>query len=271
MIDPKNEVRSPWIYETTPFEIVPGLYYVGTKGVSAHLFDTGDGLLLLDTTYQQTLYLLLESIRELGFNPRDIKWILHTHGHIDHFGGTRILQEKYGCKTYFPAADIPLLGERADLNWCEDLDLPFQPPYDTWFRVDQIVNDEDVFHFGNLTVKAIAAPGHTPGTMAYFFILPCGYRAAMHGGIGWNTLEARYIADHKLDGSWRQDYLHSLSRLKGLPVDIVLGNHPKQTRTFQKNAEKTENHNPFVDPKEWDQMLRELDDGIRQFYEKDPL
>lgn len=271
MITPDNEVRSPWLYDTPPFEIVPGLYYVGNTAVSAHLFDTGDGLLLLDSTYQQTLYLLLESIRTLGFNPKDIKWILHSHGHIDHFGGTRILQEKYGCKAYLPAADIPLLDERADLNYCEDMELPFQPPYDTWFQVDQAVNDEDLLHFGNITVKAIAAPGHTPGTMAYFFDLPCGYRAAMHGGIGWNTLQSQYIINHILDGSWRQDYLHSLSKLQGLPVDIVLGNHPEQSRTFQKKAEKTADFNPFIDSGEWDRMLQELDDGVREFYAKDPL
>ena len=271
MLTPDNEIRSPWMYETQPFEIVPGLYYVGNKAVSAHLFDTGEGLLLLDSTYQQTTYHLLESIRELGFRPNDIKWILHTHGHIDHFGGTRILQEKYNCKTYFPAVDMPLLSDRADLNWCADLGQPFTPPYDTWFEVDHQVHNDEVLQFGNITVEAVAAPGHTPGTMAYFFDLPCGYRAAMHGGIGWNTLESQYIQAHNLDGSWRLDYLNSLAKLRGIPVDIVLGNHPEQTRTYEKQAKITVEHNPFIDPDEWDGMLNELDIGVREFYAKDPL
>ena len=54
--------RTPWAYETAPFEIVPGVYYVGNKSVSCHLFDTGAGLLLLDTAYTETTYLLLESV-----------------------------------------------------------------------------------------------------------------------------------------------------------------------------------------------------------------
>ena len=41
--------RTPWAYATPPFELVPGVYYVGNKSVSSHLFDTGEGLLLLDT------------------------------------------------------------------------------------------------------------------------------------------------------------------------------------------------------------------------------
>ncbi|MBR4426408.1 MAG: MBL fold metallo-hydrolase, partial [Spirochaetales bacterium] len=84
-------IYSPWLYDTEPFNMAENIYYVGNKSVSSHLFDTGDGLLLLDTTYMQTAYLLLESIRKLGFNPNDIRWILHSHGHYDHFGGTRIL------------------------------------------------------------------------------------------------------------------------------------------------------------------------------------
>ena len=100
---------SPWLYDVKPFKIVDNLYYVGNKSVSSHLFDTGEGLLLLDTTYMETIYMVLESIRELGFDPKDLRWIVHSHGHIDRFGGTRILKEKYGCKTYFPDKDIPFL------------------------------------------------------------------------------------------------------------------------------------------------------------------
>ena len=99
-------MRSPWLWEVAPFRIADNLYYVGNTSVSSHLIDTGEGLLLLDTTYQQTGYMLLESIRKLGFDPADIRWILHSHGHIDHFGATRMLVEKYGCKTYLTSCNI---------------------------------------------------------------------------------------------------------------------------------------------------------------------
>ena len=271
MVKPDSVIRAPWNYDTAPFEIVKGLYYVGNKSVSSHLFDTGAGPLLLDTGYPNAAYLLLESIRELGFSPADIKWILHTHAHIDHFGATRYLKEKYSCETYMPARDIPLMDEKSDLNYCKELDYPYCPPHDTWFSVDNPVYDRDEITFGNLTVTARSAAGHTPGTMAYFFDMPCGYCAAMHGGVGWNTLESAYIKAHNLDGSWRKDYLHSLSALKGIPVDIVLGNHPKQSHTFAKQAAKTASHNPFINPSEWDLMLTNLENETLEFFERDPL
>ena len=53
--------RAPWKYDIAPFEIADRLYYVGNTSVSAHLFDTGQGLLLLDTTYAETGYLRKET------------------------------------------------------------------------------------------------------------------------------------------------------------------------------------------------------------------
>ena len=67
----------PWNYDVEPFRITNGLYYVGNKFLSSHLIDTGDGLILLETTFPQTVYFLLESIRRLGFDPHDIHTISH--------------------------------------------------------------------------------------------------------------------------------------------------------------------------------------------------
>ena len=247
--------RAPWKYDIAPFEIADRLYYVGNTSVSAHLFDTGQGLLLLDTTYAETGYLLFESIRELGFEPKDIRWIVHSHAHIDHFGATRYLVEKYGCKTYMPAADLDFLTTKAPLNWCEELDMPYEPPYDTYFDVDVPIHPGDVLQFGNIKMTAHCAAGHTPGTMAYVFELPCGLKAAMHGGIGMNTLTSGYTKKHNLGTAWREAFIDSLNRLYGLEVDVVLGNHPGQNDTFGKLKRRTADSNPFIDPSEWDRMI----------------
>ncbi len=264
--------RSPWLYDVKPFHIVDNVYYVGNKSVSSHLFDTGEGLLLLDTAYLQTTYLLLESIRELGFDPKDIKWVLHSHCHYDHFGATRIIVEKYGAKTYMPAVDIPFLAETPILNLTTRAGYNYEPPYDTYFDVDVPVNDGDVLTFGNTTVKAVAAPGHTPGTMAYFITLPSGLIAAMHGGLGLNTMKTKFINEVNISTQCRADYENTLKKLKGIPVDVVLGNHPGQSETFEKEALVGKvDGNPFVDKTYWDKML---DLRLEKFYEmvaSDPI
>jgi len=262
--------RTPWAYKTQPFEIVPGVYYVGNRSVSSHLFDTGEGLLLLDTTYGETAYLLLESIRALGFDPHDIRWIVHTHAHIDHFGATRMLAETFGCKTYMPAADLPFM-QSADWTYCEPLGIRYEPPYDAYFETDVPVYPGDVIRFGNIIMTAYAAPGHTPGTMAYTFDLPCGLRAAMHGGTGLNTLTSAYSRAHQLGTAWREDYSRTLENLKTLSADVVLGNHPNQTHTFEKAAAKNDAYNPFIDGTQWRRFLADCRERFIKMIKDDPL
>lgn len=86
--------------------------------------------------------------------------------------------------------------------------------------------------------------------MAYVFRLPSGCKAVMHGGIGWNTVTSKYSKKKNLRDSWRIAYMESLNRLINLDVDIVLGNHPNQSQTFQKQAAKTAEQNPFIDKSE---------------------
>jgi len=131
---PADICMHPWKYYVQPFRIAGNLYYVGNSDVSSHLMDTGQGLILLDTAYPQTVYLLLESIRRLGFDPDDIRLILHCHGHYDHFGGTRALVELTGAKTALGEEDIEILKERPDLSWAPEYGLEF---YETW-RTDYV-------------------------------------------------------------------------------------------------------------------------------------
>lgn len=270
-LKPNNILRSPWMHEMKPFHIVDNLYYVGDKKVSSHLFDTGEGLLILDTGFPNCEYLLLEAIRDLGFDPHDVRWILHSHAHYDHFGATRAMVEKYGCKTYLPEADLPLMTTQSQLNYCVSAGLYYEPPYDDFFETDVPVKPGDVLTFGNTKVEVFDASGHTPGTVCYRFTFPGGLKAAMHGGIGRNTLTSEYAQKHNLGTTWRDAYAASLKRLKGLEVDVVLGNHPYQTHTFEKLENTTKEHNAFVDPTEWDRFLEDTEEKLLEFLKEDPM
>ncbi len=270
-LKPDNIMRAPWLYDVKPFHIVDNLYYVGNKKVSSHLFDTGEGLLLLDTGFPHNEYLLLESIRDMGFDPHDVRWILHSHAHYDHFGATRAMVEKYGCKTYLPAIDLPLMTTQSELNYCAQSGLYYEPPHDMYFETDVVVKPGDVLTFGNTKVEVFDASGHTPGTVCYRFTLPGGLKAAMHGGIGTNTLKSSYANRHGLGTAWREAFAASLERLKGLEVDVVLGNHPYQNHTFEKLAAMTQAHNPFIDPTEWDRFLEKTGRSLQKLLEEDPM
>jgi len=249
----------PWKYRVEPFRIAGNLYYVGNSDVSSHLIDTGEGLILLDTAFPQTVYLLLESIRRLGFDPDDIRYILHCHGHYDHFGGTTAIVGLTGAETALGKEDILILTDRPELSWAPEYGVAF---YET-FHVDAPLSDGDVIALGDTRIECLHIPGHTPGAMAYFFqVRDQGedYTVGIHGGPGLNTLSDEYLRRYGLPASRRQDYMRSLARLKGKRVDIFIGAHPGQNDTLGKRARMTGRTNPFIDAEAWPTYLRELEE-----------
>ena len=70
-------MNKPWESYMEPFKIMGNLYFVGCYSASSHLIDTNDGLILIDSGYPQSLYMLIDSIYKLGFSPYDIKYIIH--------------------------------------------------------------------------------------------------------------------------------------------------------------------------------------------------
>jgi metallo-beta-lactamase class B len=256
----------PWKYYVKPFRISGNLYYVGNSDVSSHLIDTGQGLILLDTAFPQTVYLLLESIRRLGFNPNDIRYIIHCHGHYDHFGGTRAMVELTRAKTALGKDDIEILEARPELSWAPEYGVEF---YET-FEVNEPLVDGQIISLGNTSIECMNIPGHTPGSISYFFEIIDGgnaYTVGIHGGPGLNTLSEEYLSKYGLPLSRRDDYMNSLQRLKKRSADIFIGAHPGQNSTLAKQALMKDGKNPFLDKTAWQKFLATLEEDAKKTFD----
>ena len=95
--DPEFPPRTREAQVAEPFKIFDNVYYVGLQSVSSYLITTNQGLILIDPTYDYTADLVLDSIRELGFDPVEIEYLLITHGHGDHASGAKVIQEATGA------------------------------------------------------------------------------------------------------------------------------------------------------------------------------
>ena len=87
----RRKIVNPWDGKMEPFRIIGNVYFAGTFQASCHLIDTGEGLILIDPGYSNSLYLVIRSIYKLGFRPEDIRYIVLTHWHNDHTEATRAL------------------------------------------------------------------------------------------------------------------------------------------------------------------------------------
>lgn len=263
-----------WDGYVKPFKIFGNLYFVGTEPASTHLIDTGDGLILIDTGYQHSLYLVLNNIWELGFSPYDIKYLVHTHGHIDHIGGTAALVKLTGAKTFIGEADKDYVNGRLDLTYAKELNMTFSET----FEADVLLNDGDIIKLGNTEIYCVATPGHTPGAMSFFFDVTDGtetFRAGLHGGMGINTMAASFLDKYNLSYACRADFLKAMDRLNEEKVDIFLGNHMQHNHTLERREKviagdkyafvnKTEwvEYNEFCKQNLLDMIKKEIDDVI---------
>ena len=231
MFTRRRDVKNPWEGTLDPFRIIGNVYFVGTFQASVHLIDTGDGLILIDTGYENTLYLVIRSIYLLGFDPKDIKYIIHTHWHWDHTEGTRAMVALSGAKTLIGRND----EKRAR----------------SYFSPDISVKDGDTLTLGNTTVTFLETPGHTKGTISFFFETEDSgkvYRVGMFGGAGANTLK-KYAAEY---ADCREDYRNSLHRLRKEKVDVFIGNHTWNNDTDLKGKLLLETgENKFIDSQIW--------------------
>ncbi|MBQ8893439.1 MAG: MBL fold metallo-hydrolase [Clostridia bacterium] len=247
----------PWEGYIKPFCIFGNLYFIGTHPASTHLIDTGDGLILMDPGYPLSLYLVLENMRALGFSPYDIKYIINTHGHYDHCGATRALAELTGAKTFLGAADLSFVNGETDLHLGAEKSDPAYCFMEI-FTPDVLLRDGDHIVLGNTDILCKAAPGHTPGTMAFFFNVTDGkqtLRAAMHGGVGMNSMNKPFLEKHGLTTETRDQFVPAIMTFIDEPVDIHLGNHVGNNDTEGKAARITEAENPFIDPTAWKKFL----------------
>ncbi len=245
----RRKIVNPWEGKMTPFKIIGNTYFVGTFQSSCHLIDTGDGLILIDTGYFDALYLVVRSIYELGFNPKDIKYIINTHWHWDHTEGTMAMVDLSGAKTLIGSYDAQNAKK--------------------YFAPDILVKEGDVLSLGNVTISFMETPGHTRGTVSLFYETEENgktYRVGMFGGAGANTMAQ---GNFDYDGC-REDYRKSLHRLQKEKVDVFIGNHVWNNDTAVKGdlLLKT-GENRFIDENLWHEFLDFCEKRLDEVISKD--
>ncbi|MEP7298076.1 MAG: MBL fold metallo-hydrolase [Burkholderiales bacterium] len=144
--------------------------------VNGYLINTGSKLVLIDSgaakLFGPTLGNLLDSLRAAGYQPEQVDEIYITHMHADHVGGLMA-----GDKMAFPNAVVRADQHDADF-WLSKENLDKAPEQMKGFfqgaqaSLNAYVAAGKFKPFNGNTelvpgIKAVAAPGHTPGHSTY--------------------------------------------------------------------------------------------------------
>ncbi|MBP6367646.1 MAG: MBL fold metallo-hydrolase [Nitrosomonas sp.] len=103
---------------------------------------------------------IIEFIRQQQLS---VDWILETHVHADHLSSADYLKNQLGGKT---AVGNEVLIVQATFKKIFNLGQEFIPD---GHQFDHLFADNELFHVGKLTAKAITGSGHTPADRAYQF------------------------------------------------------------------------------------------------------
>jgi len=250
-----------WNQPQEPFQVFGNTYYVGMAGVSAVLVDGGSELLLLDAGLPQSAAPILANIRKLGFDPAKISTITLSHAHFDHAGGINAIQRFSGAKVLSSEAGAASLG-------IGDL-LPDDPQYDQprenrmYPAVDNVavVEDGAEYVIGDVTIRGVFTPGHTPGGMSWTW-QSCEQERCLDivyaDSIGPVSVDSYRFSDGLGD-----DLARSARRVAKLDCDILLVTHPF---VFNMQEKFEQGREAFVDASACktygDATLRRLQDRL---------
>jgi metallo-beta-lactamase class B len=220
------------------FKIFDNLYYVGINFVSAYLLTTPEGHILIDATYEQNVDHVLDGVKQMGFDPKDIKYILVTHWHSDHFGGALFIKERTN-------ATIGMVKEDWD-------NLRTVTPVER----DLVIKDGDQIVLGNTVLNCYHLPGHTKGVLGLDFTVydkGTPHKAFVFGGAGRN-----------FKGVYRtQQYLRSVDRVMGMDgIEVNVSNHQSMGQVFERyerlKQRMADGPHPFVDPEAFQGFLADM-------------
>ncbi len=257
------QLPTGWSAPGEPLHIADNLYYVGTETIAVYLITTPEGHILVDGAMPTSAPLILASIRELGFEPKDVKVILNTHAHFDHTGGLADLKAATGATLAASAGDRGAL-ESGTYPGSEEVEIfAFKP-----VAVDRVLQDGDTVELGGVALTAHLTPGHSPGCTTWTFPLAVDGQARQAMIYCSTSVAANRLVSADKGAQYPgivADYEQTFARLKTMSADVFLAPHAEQFGLAKKRAAMGEGApNPFVDPTELERVVAASEAAFRQ-------
>lgn len=216
--DPSN-----WATPVKPFQIGENLYYVGSSDLTAYLFVSKAGLIVLDGGEAATGRQVVANIRALGFDPAQVKILLNSHQHYDHAAGlAEIRKAAPGAKLYASAADGPIIaaGGKGD-PFLKGKAFEYEP-----VPVAGTLKDGEKVTLGGWTLTAHITGGHTAGCTTWTFPVKVAGKvrqALVH--CSSSVLRGYKLGKAETYPGITAAYEKSFATWKALPCEVFLASH----------------------------------------------
>jgi metallo-beta-lactamase class B len=210
-----------------PAKVFDNLYFVGIPAVAAWAIPTSAGIIVIDSLNnpREAETFIEGGLRKLGFDPAQVKYVLITHGHVDHYGGAQYLADKLHAQLVMSETDWNFLAtQRSSPN-------PNRGPIP---KRGMSVKDGDKLTLGDTSIEIYETPPHTPGTIS--LIIPLKDGNARHVGALWGGNSFNFQPTEANFTTYADSVAKFAQIAKARGADVQLSNHPNFDEALQKIA-----------------------------------
>ncbi|MFZ5597138.1 MAG: MBL fold metallo-hydrolase [Bacillota bacterium] len=136
-------------------KVLEKVYAVKVKMVNFFVYTDGESTICIDSGFKMNT--TLRELKKINIDPKSVSHIFLTHSDIDHAGGIGLFKN---AKIYLSADEEQMINGTTPRNLCFIYNKRIDRDY-------TLLMDNDIVNVGAIKVRAIATPGHTPGSMSY--------------------------------------------------------------------------------------------------------
>jgi len=231
------EVKAWRAMNLPPTQVFDNLYYVGHAQYGAWIVKTSAGLMLLDAldSPDEARQYIEGGMAKLGLDPKQIKIMIVSHGHGDHYGGAKYLHDKYGMKVAL-----------SELDWALMARSPVTEKRGPVPAMDMVIADGQIVTLGDTQIKYLITPGHTPATLSSLFkVYDHGvpHMVSFWGGTAYPRDKATMtMYEASIRKLWKEG--------TAMKADTLISNHPYLDTTLaalpKMTSRKPGEPHPFV-------------------------
>lgn len=234
---------------------VPTPFYVGP--VNVYLIEE-DPLTLIDAgpRSDEAIEALKAGLARLGYRVSDIKRIIITHAHADHYGLARLIVEESGAEVYIHAWDAPGVSGSTDYSVYRRLLTVAGVPKDMIERMDtgyqkflgyaypleglRLLEDEDEILFEHESLSVVHTPGHTPGSIC--LVRTSNRLVFASDTVLKNITPNPVLSPDPINDRLRfpslSEYLVSLARLRSIAPTLLKGGHGDDVSDYEEHFQR---------------------------------
>ena len=234
---------------------VPTPFYVGP--VNVYLIRE-DPLTLIDAgpRSDESIEALRSGLASLGIRLADIKRVIITHAHADHYGLVKVILEESGAVPYIHVWDSAGVRHTPDYEtyrrllqfagvpgeMIEKMQAGYHKFLDYAYPLEnvELLKDDDEIVFEHESLKVVHTPGHTPGSI-------CLMRVSNRVMFASDTVLKHItpnpmLSPDPVNGRVRfqslGEYLVSMARIRSLAPTVLRGGHGDDVVDFDQHFQQ---------------------------------